>query len=305
MLIYFSSLRSYVDDGTDGWFSAKDRKLALLGSYANDQRYVNYVYHNKIESCGWFMLDSGAVSVRSGRKDVTLEGYIDFIRNIPKDATVPQIIVGFDVIGDPVASMENYKRMKYDYGITDFLPVFHFGSDLKYLDALLEEGFDYIGLGGTALTFVHKKLGLKNFMDWWDSVFFITDNQGQRLRYPEIRFHGFAVTGSKALNMFPWESVDSTAWIKNASVGKLTTPFGDIRISKVRSGECKMQFKRRDPITQDKIVAWIESFGVTLEEVSDDRLLRNALNIEYYLWLQDNHKWEKKKVIKPSFLSFL
>jgi len=303
--VYFSSMSSYTDDGCDDWFVSKNKKVALLGSFANDLDYVQYVYNGTLKSCGWFMLDSGAVSVLSGKAKVDLVSYCKFLKSIPKELPVENLVIGFDVIGDPEKSFSNFMRMKHDFGIENFIPVFHYKTPLKYLERLLKEGWDYIGLGGTASKVGRKRLSYDDFIEWWDSVFFTTNNGKQVLRYPDVKFHGFAVTSDRAINMFPWESVDSTAWVKNAAYGKVITAWGDIRISRTRSGTCRLQFGRRDPATRKKIVDWIESFGFNLNEVYDSRFAKNVLNIEYHLWLQDHHQWKPKSAMKQSVFNIL
>lgn len=307
MKIYLSSLGSYVDDGVDSAVHQLGKQVHLLGSFANDLAHTKMVFDDEVDSCKSFMLDSGAVSVRSGKTVVSLDNYIQFIKDIPIEVKKKYDIrvIALDVIGESEASFKNYMKMR-DAGI-DFIPVFHFNEDLKYIERLIQEGFDYIGLGGTHSKIGRKSLTYEDFMTWWDFVMFTSDSRGKQiLRYPGIKYHGFAVTSKRALNPYPWESVDSTTWVKMAAYGKIMTPYGDIRVSNHdNAATCRLNISRLDPLQRKNIIKWCEDFGFTLEQAADERLARNVINVQYFLWLQDNHKWEKKPVVKTSFLDML
>jgi len=307
MKIYLSSLGSYVSDGVDTVLASRGTGVHLLGSFANDRDYTELVFNDKVESCQSFMLDSGAVSVRAGLAEVSLVEYIQYIKDIPKEVKdkYEVVSVALDVIGDSEKSFTNYMKMKEEE--IDFLPVFHYNEDLKYLERLIDEGFTYIGLGGTHSKNSRKAITYDDFLKWWSFVFFTTDDKGQQvLRYPGVDYHGFAVTSMRALSPFPWRSVDSTTWVKMAAYGKIMTPWGDIRVSNhINAAKCRLHVDRRDPLQQQKIRDWCEAFGFTLEQAAEERVVRNTINVLYFLWLQDNHKWIKKPVMQQSFLDLL
>lgn len=307
MKIYLSSLGSYINDGVDTAMCSLGRGTHLLGSFTNDLDYTELIFEDKVDSCESFMLDSGAVSVRAGLAKVSLSKYIEYIKNIPKEVIEKYEIVSvaLDVIGDSEKSFTNYMQMKE--AEIDFLPVFHYNEDLKYLERLIEEGFTYIGLGGTHSKNSRKAVTYDDFLEWWSFVFFTTDENGQQiLRYPGIDFHGFAVTSMRALTPYPWRSVDSTTWVKMAAYGKIMTPWGDIRVSNhLNAVNCRLHVDRRDPLQRKNIIKWCEDFGFTLEQASEERVVRNTINVLYFLWLQDTHEWIKKPVMKRSFLDMI
>lgn len=308
MRIYLSSLGSYVDDGCDAWLTEKGITAHLLGSFAHDSYYNKLALDGHIPSCKTLMIDSGAVSVRSGKVIVTFEGYMKYLQSLSNDAEIETSIIGFDVIGDPIASYKNYMRMidEFEFTPKDFMPVFHYKQPMKYLEQLIDDGFTYIGLGGVHNKVSKKGLSQIDFRNWWSEVFFTVGENGHELRYPGIDFHGFAVTSAISLAMFPWKSVDSTAWIKNSAVGKILTPWGDVRISKHSdSGDCNLHFLKRDPLTQKNIVNWIESRGFLLQEVIDDRLAKNIINILYFLELQDKHEWQPKRIVQQTLFDIM
>lgn len=99
------------------------------------------------------------------------------------------------------------------------MPVFHFGSDLKWLYMLLEKGYQYIGIGGL---FPEKPKALIPFLDhFWADV--LCDKDGM----PKVKVHGFAVTAPVLVTRYPWWSVDSTSWCKNGIYGAIYVPRCD------------------------------------------------------------------------------
>lgn len=302
MFIHFSSLSSFVDDGCHKWFEERGMQTSLLGSLANDRGMINEVLDGKIKCCRNFIWDSGAISVRNKKTEITLETYVGWVREIHK-TEVPLTIVGLDVIGDPIASQRNYLRLKYDYGFGNaFMPAFHYGEDFSYLETLVEEGFDYIGLGGVG---AGDRLGQEQLRDWVKTVMFV-NGDGRTLRYPHVRWHGFAQTSKVTMNMFPYYSVDSAAWVKNSALGKILTPWGDWRASDdPRTGVDGQHIYRAGQKTLDRITNWINDFGFTLEQVVNGRFEKHIVNINYFLELEKNHAWKPSNVESGNIYSLI
>jgi hypothetical protein len=287
MIIHLSSLSSFLDDGCHHWFEERGLKVSLLGSLANDKNSIDRILGGEIKCCANFMWDSGAVSVRNKKTEITLDMYANWVKNI-KQTDVPITIVGLDVIGDAEASQQNYLKLKYDFGFgTNFLPVFHYGEDIHYLEFLIKEGFTYIGLGGVG---AGDRLGQDSLRDWLRSLL-LTESNG--LRYPGIKFHGFAMTSFRTLQEFPLYSVDSATWVKNSAIGKILTPWGDWRISNdPRSGYDTQHIKRAGPNTLKRIRDWVESLGLNWNELPEDRYQKHIVNTNYFKWIEDNWKWK-------------
>lgn len=111
----------------------------------------------------------------------------------------------------------SYKHLKEleSRGVTP-LPVVHYTADLKWLRRYMEEGYPYIGIGG--LVGQYKKNQCKA---WVDRCF---DTVCQGTGRPLVKLHGFGLTKNEPLLRYPWFSVDSTTWVKNASFGSLIVP---------------------------------------------------------------------------------
>jgi len=302
--IYLSSLSSFLDDGVHEWYNSHNIGVSLLGSLANDKNSIDRVLSGEIKSCENFMWDSGAISVRNNKTIITLEMYAEWVKpiiEVKHTSPMPVTIVGLDVIGDADASQHNYLELKYKYGFgNEFMPVLHYGEDISYLEFLIKEGFDYIGLGGVG---AGDRLGQTGLRDWLKSLFFV-NGDGRTLRYPGIKFHGFAITSEDTLAIVPLHSVDSATWVKNSAIGKILTPWGDFRVSEdPRSGYDLQHIKRAAPKTRERIVDWVESLDIPFDDVCSDkddakkcRYSRHVVNTNYFKWMEKNHNWEPSNV---------
>lgn len=153
-------------------------------------------------------LDSGAFSVWTRGVDVNLEDYIKFLQERGSDF---EVCANLDVIGNGQASFENWKIMS-KAGL-DILPVYHIGTDEKYLKKYLEKT-NYVALGSGVITKMSMKMRVRAFGYIWDKY----------LR-KDVKVHGFGITAIPLLMRFPWYSVDSTAWSVLTRYGKLFIPY--------------------------------------------------------------------------------
>jgi len=238
---------------------------------------------NKVD----LFLDSGAFSAWSKGIEISIDEYADFIKEYKKYLTV---YANLDVIGDPEATYKNQKYLEKK-GLNP-LPCFHFNTDIKYLKKYLEEGYDYIALGGMVGT-PGKKL-----MPWLDGLFakYLTDQEG----WPVCKIHGFGVTSLKILLRYPWFSVDSTSWVKTGRFGSVIVPIRNrdgYDFSKIphkvvvsdkspKAGIEGQHFSNYSKIVQDHILHYFEEKGYNYEELSADYKKRDELNIIYFLDLE-------------------
>lgn len=137
--------------------------------------------------------------------------YLHFLK---KHAHETAIYANLDIVNHPEATYENQKWFE-KRGFTP-MPVWHFGTDIAYLQKYLDEGYEYIGIGGMVPNpFRVLKPSL-------DAIFtkYICDNKG----YPRVKVHGFAATSIPLMVRYPWWSVDSSTWIKTAAFGQIIVP---------------------------------------------------------------------------------
>ena len=138
------------------------------------------------------MGDSGAFSAHSTGAPVT---YRDYTRWLTTWKYLLFSYPALDVIGDPDATFASQQRMEAD-GYRP-LPVYHYGTPLRYLHRYLDAGHRYIALGGMV-----GRYG-QDTKQWIIRCFQAAQPYG-------AVFHGFGRTRLDDLRDFPWYSVDSS-----------------------------------------------------------------------------------------------
>jgi len=167
-------------------------------------------------------LDSGAFSAWSKKVHIDIDSYIKFIKDHQEYI---EVYACLDVIGDAEKSYYNQKYMeKHELNP---MPVFHTGKeDPKWLGRYVEEGYQYIGLGGMA----GKDMTRSQLMTMLDRLWteYLVDADG----FPKVKVHGYGLTSLTLMLRYPWYSVDSTSWV-------MTSRFGSVFVPKiVKGGKC-------------------------------------------------------------------
>lgn len=170
------------------------------------------------------MLDSGAFSAWMRGEKVNLKKYIKYVQE-HKDLL--HSYVNLDVIPgsfakkrtqDEVeksakASYDNQQTMK-SHGLKP-VPVFHQGESLSWLERMLNDGEEYIGISP------YKDVTQRQKMVWLDRIFsLLTDASGR----PYIKVHGMGTTTPLFMLRYPWYTVDSTTWSLRAGYGQIMVP---------------------------------------------------------------------------------
>ncbi len=139
------------------------------------------------------------------------ENYFQYVKKNRKNISV---FANLDIINNAEATYKNQKWFE-KRGVKP-LPVYHFGSDVKWLKRYIDEGYDYIAMGGLI---PNPFAVLKDPLDEiWTK--YLTDKKG----YPIVKVHGFAVTSPRLVHRYPWYSVDSTTWVKMSRCGLMLMP---------------------------------------------------------------------------------
>lgn len=253
------------------------------------------------------MLDSGAYSAWSRGEHIDINEYIEFCFEHQHDLFIP---VNLDVIpgrmgkkptkqeiDDAAQTGFNNWQMMLDYGL-DPMPVFHIGEDIKWLDAYLESGASYIGLGGIA------KASSTVRKEWLDNVFNYLCGDAP---YCKVKIHGFGVTSIPMIYRYPWYSVDSTAWSQTGGFGGITIPAknpdgswdysnmtkvgisdgGDTGIAKAQQAR---HFKNLGKAHQNHVFEFIEHCGVKAEAPEKNYLGRALINTAYFVKMEEEYK---------------
>lgn len=279
-------------------------------------------------SVGLFFLDSGAHSLytehvlkknKKGTQDKNAFGYFDtqdFWSYVDKYAEFlkanPSIeyYVNVDVIFDPERSYRTLKYLEKIHGLNP-VPVIHFGTDLKWIRKHLADGYEFLGIGGLGQEATRKK-----YKSWADNVFGILCPKSNDY-LPIVRTHGFAMTSFELMLRYPWWSVDSASWVKQAAYGVIYIPHKRgglfdfsippynvcVSTGNQKSKEKSLEIKSRrrtlvdvDVEARDQklryrslksaekaiVCEWLEFVGTNIEEASENWEKRAMVNLKYF-----------------------
>lgn len=157
-------------------------------------------------------LDSGAFTMFTKGVNVDLKQYADFIQKYDR---LIEIASSLDAIGRG----EEYAQKSYDnfktllsYG-AKVQPVHHARDPDHWLQRYIDEGHDYIFLGGMV---AESSVFLREWLDHiWEK--FLTNPDGT----PKVKIHGFGLTTLDLMLRYPWYSVDSTSWVLKSRYGMI------------------------------------------------------------------------------------
>lgn len=218
MILYYAGLDNHVADLYSALRAGGCRHLMLSYHYRRHfgpnqlKRYRRLGLH--------IFLDSGAYSAWTQGIEIDLGEYMRFI----VDNRIGKYI-NLDVVGDPEQTYTNMKRMEAA-GLSP-VPVFHMGSDFKYLDRMVYEGYEYICLGGTVGAHTNTKI------EFMDKVF---------RDYPDLFFHGLGINDKKLMDKYPWFSVDATTWLIGRKYNVRLTSVGRVQLPKDITSADKIRF---------------------------------------------------------------
>lgn len=239
----------------------------------------------------FLLLDSGAYSAWTSRKEVDLDEYCIFIRdNIDHiDAYAAlDVIPGVkgrtptpeEVEESASKGWDNLLYMRDVWGL-DPIPVLHQGESFKWLDRMLEAGCGYIGLSPRIMNPTPIK------QQWLDSVWKrLVDADGRAI----VKTHGFGMNALPLLFRYPWYTVDASTWVKRAMYGKVLMPHTnkhtgawdfskvprDVRVSDKAPKDAPDLIHRHGAAEQARIIKWIEEAGQTFEQCRGDNWYARA-----------------------------
>jgi hypothetical protein len=152
--------------------------------------------------------DSGAFTAHTKGEPIDVQDYAAWLHRwgdlFPHYANL-------DVKGDVDAGLANQATLEAE-GLTP-IPVFHGGEPWEILQQFVDEGHDYIALGGIAgatMTATNPKV-----LGWLEHCFETVDGKA--------RLHGFGMTNWSVVERFPWRSVDSSSIGSGYRYGQVST----------------------------------------------------------------------------------
>lgn len=282
----FTSNKAYLDRKV--W---KDhyKPVHILESYHYIQngRILPSIKKNKDS----IFLDSGAFSMFTQQIEVDLRAYAEFIQENKK---LIHVASNLDVIGrgNEKGSYKNQKKLE-KYGAT-ISPVHHARDEDKWLERYIDEGYDYIFLGGMVPE------STKYLEPWLDRIWdkYLTDKYG----VPKVKVHGFGLTTDRLMLKYPWYSVDSTSWAIVAGMGSIVVPM--VRKNKlhrmVTYSAQSPRVKKRDAhiftLTEpeiDVINRFIKSWGFRKSDLRNSAAHRRMFNLLAFRHMQETADWPK------------
>jgi len=141
--------------------------------------------------------DSGAFSAASQGAHIDLDEFYEWAA---RWRSALFWTASLDVIGNEEATLRNWKAAPRHLGL---VPTVHYGAEPKALHPYVDEGVDFLGLGGM----VPHKSEPKRLLRWALSIMRYAQEN-----FPHLRFHGWGVTHPDLMMNLPWWSVDSSGY---------------------------------------------------------------------------------------------
>ena len=157
------------------------------------------------------MLDSGAYSAFRQGKVIDIDEYAEFVKTNGHNYDA---CITLDVINDAKSTYRNWLYLRKK-GV-DVLPVYHLGTDEKWLRKYLEVT-DHICLG--AIANLSTKARLEGLTYIWEK-YLVDEN-----KMPKVKVHGLGLTAVAIMLQYPWHSVDSMTPLISAVFGRIFLPF--------------------------------------------------------------------------------
>lgn len=234
MRVYFAGYASYLATPEIG---LQDGDFGLLVAYLEVKNKKDLSFPKPV------LLDSSAFSVSTGRAKIDVKEYGEYLL---KNKDLYNIYANLDVIGDAEETQKNQDYLE-SLGLNP-LPTFHFGSDYKVFEELIEK-YDYIGLGGL-VPLVRRKDVLFAHLDKCFSIIM--------KKKPKLKTHGWGMTGQDVVMRYPFYSVDSTTWLVGGKFNRVDD-FNVIRL-KPHKGIIKYtDYKKKDIYNAKQILKMIET----------------------------------------------
>lgn len=235
-------------------------------------------------------MDSGAFSMFTLGIDVDLDAYADYL---VRSQDYIEIASNVDVIGrgQEQGSYDNQKYLESLKLPVRVCPVHHARDHDSWLVKYLDEGYDYIFLGGM----VPETTGY--LVDWldhiWDKYLALPDGSAR------VKIHGFGLTTFELMERYPWFSVDSTSWVMNTMFGNILVPVNGkpkafpISRQSPTTKTADKSFWSLDAHTQAHMAKVIRDNGFDPEELSTMYGMRDKWNIRFFR--------EYAKGLRPTF----
>lgn len=226
-------------------------------------------------------LDSGAFSAFTKNVNIAPELYAQFIKDTQHFWTTCSSL---DFIGKgEAAAVQSYENLKNLERLgAKVQPVFHVREPDDWLRKYIDEGYDYIFIGGM----------VPESTDWlcerldglWENV--LVDKKTRKAR---VKIHGFGLTDVKLMLRYPWHSVDSSSWLAIGMFGSCVfrTGYGStLRLRRILFSKEHTDARRRNAWyypslaenERNQIDAMLVEHGVTAAQCAEHYVFRDMVN---------------------------
>ena len=211
MRVYLASAREYISESSKyNWRKAIKRRLFSYYHFgALEQNVPTKEIYDTIPITPDIFLDSGAFSAFTKGVSLTIDAYAQYINH---DPGIWECCSNLDDIGgNSQLTYDNQKALESNG--CKIQPVYHAGEDPAWLTKYMDEGYDYIFIGGMvpkSTAYLHT---------WLDDIWskYLTNDKGE----PLVKVHGFGLTTIDLITKYPWYSVDSSSWLMTGIFGNI------------------------------------------------------------------------------------
>lgn len=254
--------------------------------YVGRNQYDDLIRFNEDK----LFMDSGAFSMFTLGIDVDLDAYGAYLLSASDYISVASNVdaIGAGREADSYANQKYLESLKLPVPVC---PVHHARDDDKWLVKYLDEGYEYIFLGGMVPESIPYLLGWLDHL--WDKYLAKPDGTAR------VKIHGFGLTTFELMQRYPWFSVDSTSWFMIGMFGNILMMVNGkpkaLTISK-QSGSAKMadkSFWSLDDYTRSHLLKVITDKGFDPELLGTSYGHRDHWNILFYQ--------EYMRTLRPTF----
>ncbi len=271
----------------------------ILHSFAYKQGF--YSAMKKFKPTGKnIMIDSGAFSAWNMNKQIDIDEYIDFCKDImAKYPDNTWTVVNLDVIPGKPGTIPTQKEIEYSAkkGWENYMymkskglnpmHIFHQHEDFKWLKQLMSTS-DYIGISpDNSQSVVSRE-------QWLKRVYSVVQDK--------VKTHGFACTSPTFLKVAPFYTADSSSWLNVVRYGVLTyfdkksLTLKIFKLSNMRDTEGTFEFFMQK--IYPKISQYLSVTPQDLFSCKTNTKLLLRCNIEAYLAMERAYAslWEARGV---------
>lgn len=174
---------------------------------------------------GLLFVDSGAFSAFNSGKQIDMQAFIRWQKELERECPQLYFKAGLDSIGDWKASKSNQEQT--DAAGLKLFPTYHRNDPDEYLEWMVSRDYEFWGLGGIATGALTEADKIGQFLD--KAFDTICDPEGK----PKIKCHLFGISNIEFMQRYPGWSNDSTSALFTATYGSIWVPVMDAHTGQI------------------------------------------------------------------------